>query len=235
MISLNLNNNSIYISPSQKVRVFTESWVVSNVYCPICTSLIIQYPNNHPCGDFFCKSCNEDYDLKSKKNKFGSKIVDGEYSKMIDKINTKLSNFFFLAYRDNAVVNFFTIPKFFFTPFIIEKRKQLSEKARRAGWTECNILYNKLTESAKIFYVKDGEILSEKSVVENYKKVSFVAEKLLESKGWLLNVMFCIENLYCGVGFFNCCVGFPNPTPNVIKSQINKRNVIVYFILLLFF
>ena len=58
---------------------------------------------------------------------------------MIDKINTKLSNFFFLAYRDNAVVNFFTIPKFFFTPFIIEKRKQLSKKARRAGWTGCNI------------------------------------------------------------------------------------------------
>lgn len=75
--------------------------------------------------------------------------------------------------------------------------------------------------------MKDGEILSEKSVVENYKKVSFVAEKPLESKGWLLDVMFCIENLYCGVGF-------PNPTPNAIKSQINKRNIIVYFILLLF-
>ena len=29
-------------------------------------------------------------------------------------------------------------------------------------------------------------------------------------------------------------VRFPNPTPNVIKSQINKRNIIVYFILLLF-
>ena len=30
-------------------------------------------------------------------------------------------------------------------------------------------------------------------------------------------------------------VGFPNPTPNAIKSQINKRNIIVYWILLLFF
>ena len=77
--------------------------------------------------------------------------------------------------------------------------------------------------------------MSEKSVVENYKKVSFVAEKLLESKGWLLNVMFCIENLYCGVVFFHCGVRFPNPTPNAIKSQINKRNIIIYFILLLFF
>ena len=30
-------------------------------------------------------------------------------------------------------------------------------------------------------------------------------------------------------------VGFPNTTHNTIKSQINKRNIIVYFILLLFF
>ena len=29
-------------------------------------------------------------------------------------------------------------------------------------------------------------------------------------------------------------VGFPNTTYNVIKSQINKRNIIVYFILFLF-
>ena len=32
--------------------------------------------------------------------------------------------------------------------------------------------------------------------MENYKKVSFVAEKPLESKGWLLDTMFCIENLH---------------------------------------
>lgn len=134
--------------------------------------------------------------MKSKKNKFGGKIVDGEYGKMIDKINTKSSNFFFLTYRGDSVIDFFTIPKFFFTPSIIERRKPLSEKARRAGWVGCNILYNQLPESAKIFYVKDGEILSEKSVVENYKKVSFVAEKPLESKGWLLDVMSCVDGLH---------------------------------------
>jgi len=71
--------------------------------------------------------------LKSKKNKFGSKIVDGDYGKMIDKINVKPSNFFFLAYRDNSVLNFFTIPKFFFAPSVIEKRRPLSERAKRAG------------------------------------------------------------------------------------------------------
>jgi type II restriction enzyme len=33
------------------------------------------------------------------------------------------------------VNNFFVIPKYFFIPEIIEKRKPLSETAKRAGWT----------------------------------------------------------------------------------------------------
>ena len=93
----------------------------------------------------YCDKCKEDYELKSKKNKFGKKIVDGEYNKMIEKISSnKPSNFFFLAYKDGAVVDLFTILKFFFTPAIIEKRKPLSENARRAGLVGCNILYNRL-------------------------------------------------------------------------------------------
>lgn len=64
---------------------------------------------------------------------------------MIEKISSnKPSNFFFLAYKDGAVLDLFTIPKFFFTPAIIEKRKPLSENARRAGLVGCNILCNRL-------------------------------------------------------------------------------------------
>lgn len=185
-----------YKNKSQIIRNKTEEYVKKYIFCPNCGSMIIKYPNNNPCGDFFCQKCNEDYELKSKKNKFAGKIVDGEYNKMINKINSeKPSNFFFLAYKDNVVVDFFTIPKFFFTSLIIEKRKPLSPKAKRAGWTGCNILYNQLPDSAKIFYVKNSEILDEKLVLENYKKVLFVAKKPMESKGWLLDVMFCVENL----------------------------------------
>ena len=30
------------------------------------------------------------------------------------------------------------------------------------------------------------------------------------------------EGTYRGGGYFSCGVGFPNPTPNIIKFQINK-------------
>ena len=36
------------------------------------------------------------------------------------------------------IENFVMVPKYFFSPDIIEKRKPLAETARRAGWTGCN-------------------------------------------------------------------------------------------------
>ncbi len=198
MINLSFLNldQSNYKSISQQIRNTTESWVSQNIFCPRCGAPIIQYPNNHKCADFHCKSCQEDYELKSKKDNFGKKIVDGEYNSMIKKINSQNpSNFFFLNYHDEKVNNFFTIPKFFFSSDIIEKRNPLSSTARRAGWIGCNILYNQLPDSAKIFYVKDSIIQNEDDVINNYRKILFVAEKPPESKGWLLDVMFCIEDL----------------------------------------
>lgn len=65
-------------------------------------------------------------------------------------------NFFFLNYaKTYEILNFFVIPKHFFVPEIIEKRKPLSINARRAGWTGCNVLISQIPESGKIFYIRD--------------------------------------------------------------------------------
>lgn len=69
-----------YKSQSQKARILTESWVNNQVYCPNCGhSSIDKYPNNQPVADFYCPRCHEDYELKSKQNSIGAKIVDGAY------------------------------------------------------------------------------------------------------------------------------------------------------------
>jgi len=41
---------------------------------------------------------------------------------------------------DFEVSNFLVVPKYFFVPGVIEKRKPLSATARRAGWIGCNIV-----------------------------------------------------------------------------------------------
>lgn len=189
-----------YTSLSQKIRVLTEHWVDKQVYCPNCGHLDInKYKNNKPVADFFCSNCKEDYELKSKKNSVGTKIVNGAYRTMIERLqSTNNPNFFLLNYDliDFSVLNFLVIPKHFFVPDIIEKRKALSQTARRAGWVGCNILLQSIPQTGKIFFVKNRQIEPRKSVITNWQKTLFLREeKEISAKGWLLDVMNCVEKL----------------------------------------
>ncbi|MEA1981549.1 MAG: DpnI domain-containing protein [candidate division Zixibacteria bacterium] len=125
-LSLNIKLAKKYKSNSQKIRVLSEDWVKREVFCPACGKNLINYENNRPVNDFFCPSCSEDYELKSKKISFGNKIVDGSFNKMIEKVQKNISpNFFLMNYNtiNYSVTNLFIIPKHFFVPEIIEKRK----------------------------------------------------------------------------------------------------------------
>ena len=134
-----------YSSASQKARVITEHWAAQNLYCPVCGNpALSQYPANRPVADFFCKQCEADFELKAKSvahpNIMQQKIMDGAYATMIERI-TSLRNphlLYMTQYR-TRVASLLLIPKFFFVPEIIEKRKPLAATARRAGWVGCNI------------------------------------------------------------------------------------------------
>jgi len=189
-----------YKSASQKIRVLTESWVDDSVYCPNCgRTKIDKYPNNRPVADFHCSQCNEEYELKSKKDSIGSKILDGAYSTMIERLKSSNNpNFFLLNYDPSnfSINDFCVIPKHFFVPEIIEKRKPLVQTARRAGWVGCNILFKSIPSTGKIFYVKNGLIEPKEKVLVEWKKTLFLKEeKDLLAKGWLLDVMRCLERI----------------------------------------
>jgi len=192
-----LANN--YQSNSQKIRVLTEAWVENEIFCPACGSLMINYENNRPVADFHCDKCQEEYELKSKKDSIGSKIVDGAYKTMIERLGSDNNpNFFFLNYDlgKMEVLNFFVIPKHFFIPEIIEKRKPLSDTARRAGWVGCNIVIKDIPQTGKIFYIKDGKIEPKEVILDSWHKTLFLREeKRVESKGWILDIMKCIDKI----------------------------------------
>lgn len=189
-----------YTSQPQKIRVLTENWVESQVYCPNCGHIEIdKYCNNKPVADFFCSNCEEDYELKSKKGYSGTKIVDGAYQTMIQRLQeSHPPNLFLLNYDMDTfqVLNFLVIPKHFFVPDIIEKRPPLSQTAVRAGWVGCNILLQNIPQSGKIFLVKNKNIELKEEVLAEWKKTLFLREKKeINAKGWLLDVMMCVEKL----------------------------------------
>lgn len=65
--------------------------------------------------------------------------------------------------KDWAIQQLLLIPKFFFSESVIEKRKPLSENARRAGWVGCNILLSHLPISGKIKIIENKQIIPKKA------------------------------------------------------------------------
>src|SRR3989338_11200437 len=189
-----------YNSASQKVRVLTEHWVDNSIFCPNCGKLNIdKYPNNQPVADFYCSNCREEYELKSKQGVIDSKIVDGAYRTMLERLASNNNpNFFLLNYSlaNFEVVDFLVVPKHFFIPKIIEKRKPLTSSARRAGWIGCNIILSGIPQAGKIFIVRNRYVIPKGKVLAEWKKTLFLREeKETSAKGWLLDVMRSIEKI----------------------------------------
>lgn len=141
-MQMNVRYAEQYSNNAQKIRVMTEAWVNENMFCPCCgNNFISHFKNNRPVADFFCPLCNEEYELKSKSTAISNKVTDGAYDTMIERITSiNNPNFFFMHYNKSnlTIRNFVMVPKYFFTPEIIEKRKPLTNVAKRAGWTGCN-------------------------------------------------------------------------------------------------
>jgi hypothetical protein len=94
-----------------------------------------------------------------------------------------------------AVVNLFIIPKHFFVRDIIEERKPLAATARRAGWIGSNILLGQVPQSGKIHIVQNGIVRPKEAVLQEWQKTLFLRDQSLEARGWLLDVMKCVESL----------------------------------------
>ena len=190
-----------YTSASQRARVLTEAWVDNSIFCPNCGQVSIEkYSNNRPVADFHCSNCEEEYELKSKHTAIGTKIVDGAYDTMVARLTSSNNpNFFILKYdlENLDVTDFLVIPKHFFIPEIIEKRKPLALTAERGGWVGCNILLQSIPQTGKIFFVKNRQVEPKERVLSEWKRTLFLREeKEVTAKGWLLDTMRSIEKLH---------------------------------------
>lgn len=199
-LHFNYSLASGYHSCSQISRVLTEDWMARNMFCPVCgASVLGHYEANKPVADFFCDDCKSDFELKSKESKtavIGHKITDGAYGTMIERI-TSLRNphLFVMTYSNWTVNNLLMIPSYFFVPDIIEKRPPLKETARRAGWVGCNIEIGNIPESGKIFIVKNCLQEDKSKVVDLYQRTLTLRTSKIDSRGWLLDVLRCVERI----------------------------------------
>ena len=233
-LNFNLSMASDYTSNSQIARVLTENWVQMNSYCPNCgADRLDGFENNKPVADFYCPSCSEQFELKSKTaQKVGNKIVDGAYTTMIERIQSDSNpHFFFLTYNKIAwkVNNFLIIPKHYFTPNIIEKRKALSPNAHRAGWVGCNINLTSVPDAGRVFIIKNSEVIKKEDVHAQWESTKFLSQCKGESRSWILDVMNCVDSIKTKTFSLNDIYAFEmelkmkHPNNNFIKDKIRQQ------------
>lgn len=234
-MDLNFDRSLIrdYRSPSQIARVLTENWTATNMFCPRCGNLhISHFGNNKPVADFYCSACNSEYELKSKDGNIKGKISDGAYQTMIERITCNNNpDLFCMRYEKsgNRVIDFIFISKYFFTPNVIEKRKPLKDTARRAGWVGCNILISKIPEQAKIGIILNGRICSAENIVDRVQKCDSVATEDISVRGWLSDVLNCINAIGAREFALSDVYGFErklsvrHPENNNVRAKIRQQ------------
>lgn len=225
------NLAALYKSKSQAIRVQSEDWFMNNMYCPCCGKIrLIKFENNKPVADFYCERCGEQFELKSTGKLVKNKIVDGAYETAINRVASNTNpSLFLLQYEKIFVRNLTLVPKILFTPSIIEKRKPLSLTARRAGWTGSNILYGEIPTQGKIKIIDEGRIVPIDVVLAEYKKIQRLYVGNIETRGWLLDVLNCINSIRNDIFSLGDIYAFESllrklhPNNNNVKEKIRQQ------------
>jgi type II restriction enzyme len=172
---------------TQQVRVITECWFQGFGYCLACVSEVLEPTRaNTKARDFLCPNCLAPYELKSSAKGLGTRIVDGEFSSMMARISAAEAPTLMMLQYTSAwrIHNLLALHSVFLTPAIVEARKPLGPKARRAGWQGCNLRVDRIPIDGKIALVKDG-IVSDKSAVRHlFAQSARLAELKPAQRGW---------------------------------------------------
>lgn len=188
---------SRYKSPTQRIRHSSEEWAASELYCPNCSADALDpTPRGTEAIDYTCPNCPEQFQLKSQSHPLGRKLMDAAFHAMKRKIETEIApNLVGLHYLRNLwrVHTVMLVPSFVFTLSLLEKRRPLGPKARRAGWIGCNILLGNVPPDARIFLVREGEAIPKHLVRKGYKRLRPLRQLSLEKRGWTLDVLNAIR------------------------------------------
>lgn len=190
---------SRYRSPSQVARILTEKWALSNFYCASCGSGLSSYPTNTPLYDFHSTGCQERFQLKASKSRFGSSVLDSEYHTALDGVmRDEYPSLILLRYNPTrrTVADLELVHRACITTSSLIRHKPLRPTAQRAGWEGCSISLANVPTLGRIGVVRDGSIRPKTAVLEQWKQSSRLLKTKPQARGWVADVLKCVERLY---------------------------------------
>ena len=186
-------------SASQIARVVTEKWALDNFYCASCGFSLASYPNNTPLYDFHSPDCQERFQLKASKNRFGKSVLDSEYHTALDGImKDKYPSLILLHYDPVSwtVVGLEVIHRACITTSSLIRHKPLSPTAQRRGWEGCSISLADVPSLGRIGVVMNGFIRPRSAILKQWKHSSKLLETEPQARGWVADVLACVERVY---------------------------------------
>ena len=190
--------------PPQRVREMSEAWAARVLWCPCCATPLERAVANRPSLDLLCAACDLEFELKSKKIGLrrlpARTITGGEYSATLRRFGERGGgpNLILAEYaaRTHEVIRVTLFPSFYLVPSIVDPRKPLSPRARRAGWRGCNIRLNKVPPSGRLEWVSEGSLKAPADLQADWRAVmQLVAKTKPSSRGWLIDVLRVVESL----------------------------------------
>jgi type II restriction enzyme len=189
----------LYKSASQRVRVSSEAWGESNLFCVNCDSPeLARTRTNTPTVDFKCPNCEAFFQLKSQGRKLGGCLTDGAYSKMSEAILAdETPNLFAMHYEPEQweVRNLILVPRFSYSLSVIKKRNPLRRHAKRHDWVGCTIVLGEIPPEAKIPIISNGEVASATQVRKTYRHLKKLGGLSVQARGWTLDVLRAVHTL----------------------------------------
>lgn len=223
-----------YRSRSQWARVVTEAWAQQSLYCLACPSAsLTPHAANTKVEDFCCALCNRRLQLKAKLGPVGRTVSNSAYATKLAAIRqNRAPDYGFLSYNlSPAVTDLVVVPGHFLTESTISARKPLGPTARRAGWVGSNIHLDRIPDAGKVHVIQGGKARIPRDVRSDFHRTAFLATLPAESRGWLADVMTCIDRLVPGKGPFELrdlygftgALGRLHPENHHVKDKIRQQ------------
>lgn len=220
-----------YKSASQLARLTTEQWALKNFYCASCGANLSPYPTNTPVYDFHSPDCQERFQLKASRRPFGPSVLDSEYNTAVRSIMDDAYPSLILLHYDSVnwkVADLDLVHRACITPSCVIPRRPLGPKARRAGWQGCLISLIHVPEIGRINVVRNGLIRPREQVLLQWKQSGRLLETEPHERGWLADVLRCVERLYStftleNVYTFEDELAAAHPNNRHVKAKIRQQ------------
>ena len=230
-MELDLASESAYKSASQLARVSTERWTLNNFYCASCGGSLSPYPASTPLYDIHSPDCREKFQLKASRRQFGSAVLDSEYHTALDGVMKDAYQSLILLRYDHVrwiVSDLEVVHRACITTSSLIPRNPLSASARRAGWVGCLISLASIPVLGRIRIVWNGKVRPKATVLEQWKQSDRLLETEPQTRGWVADVLGCVEKLYStftleNVYSFEPELAKKHPKNHYVRAKIRQQ------------